>query len=66
MWAYKNSTLLRYAEEAIAEGYATKSITKSLAFPFTGYNISPLRLGVEGAVFGGLVFGSTIYALTRK
>jgi hypothetical protein len=60
MWGYNNSTLLRYTEEAIAETYATKSLSKGLQFPLLGgYKISPLRLSVEGALFGGALVGPT-------
>lgn len=58
MWAYQNSHLLRYAEEAIAETRAQLmtggSLTSGLAFPVTSGYVNPLRVALEGSVlFGG-------------
>jgi len=58
-WFYENSHLLKYSEEALAQGIATGSPLKGLVFPFThGYEINPLRLVLEGAAYGGGLYGS--------
>lgn len=46
---YNRSSLARYAEEAIAEGYATRSILRGLRYPFGSY-VS--RRGVAGEAAG--------------
>jgi hypothetical protein len=59
--AYSNSHLYRYGEEAIAESYATGSVTHGLKFPLTNGYVTPGRLGLEaagaGTVVGGAAFG---------
>jgi hypothetical protein len=58
---YYKSTLLRYGEEAIAETYSKGSLLKGLAYPFAnanGYLIGAGRLGVEAAIYGGIIYGS--------
>ena len=58
-WAYENSNLFRYAEEAIAESTAQLrtggSLRTGLSFPLIGYDITPARVAIEG----GLVAGGT-------
>ena len=61
MMFYKKSHLLRYTEEVLAEGYAKMSVRKGLAYPFAHnyhYKISGFRLAVEGAAYGGMLYGS--------
>jgi hypothetical protein len=54
MAVYENSHLARFAEEALAEGYAKQSVMEGLRFPFEGGYVSPTRVGLEGAaVVGG-------------
>ena len=58
---YKRSTLLRYAEEAIAETYSKGNLAIGLRYPFANgnpYLINPLRLGVEAGIYGGVIYGS--------
>ena len=58
--AYFKSQLIRYTEEALAEGYATRSLMQGLRFPFTpGYDITALGLALEGSMFGGVVVGAS-------
>jgi RHS repeat-associated protein len=60
--AYRRSQLVRYAEEALAEGIATRSVKAGLKFPLQGgYGIGAPRLLAESlAYFGGI--GAAIYA----
>jgi hypothetical protein len=51
MWLYSKSSAYRYAEEALAEGYAVRSVGRGLTFPIANGYVSPLGLGLE---FGGL------------
>jgi hypothetical protein len=59
MWLYGKSALYRYGEEALAEGYAVRSIRQGLAFA-KGY-VTPMRLGLElgglGVFTGGAAYG---------
>ncbi|HEY8545508.1 MAG TPA: DUF6531 domain-containing protein [Acidimicrobiales bacterium] len=49
-WLYRNSHLYAFAEEAMAETYATGSLRQGLQFPFSpGYDIDPVRVGLEAA-----------------
>jgi hypothetical protein len=59
--AYNRSQLVRFTEEALAEGIATGSIRAGLAHPLAGaYGITAVGLGTEaGLYFGGL--GGVIY-----
>ena len=58
MWGYNNSHLLRFTEEALAEGYATRSLMLGIRHPIiNGYGISLPRLVGETAVVGGVVGG---------
>lgn len=60
-WFYEKSHLLKYAEEALAESYATLSLRKGLAFPFThGYGIKTSCLVLEGGV-GGIAYSALLY-----
>lgn len=58
---YNKSGLYRYAEEALAEGYALRSVRVGLAFPLRQGYVSGVRLGLEGggvaAGVGGLAYG---------
>ena len=55
-WAYDSSQLLRFTEEAIAEGVATGSVTGGSAFPFAnGYVTVSGVLGEAGAFGLGVV-----------
>lgn len=70
-WFYKNSQVMRYLEEMLAEGYAqlvvkgVKSLPQAFRFPMTGYSITVSGLIVEGAAgtisIGGITYG--VYAL---
>lgn len=50
---YDKSNLLRYSEEAIAEIYGTRSITKGLVFPIKNGYVTTGNLLKEGAIVGG-------------
>jgi len=64
MWGYNNSQLLRYTEEALAEGYATTSVRQGLMHPLSnGYGITPFGLFFEGSIFGGAFYAG--YELTN-
>jgi hypothetical protein len=66
-WGYENSHLLRFTEEALAEGYATRSLSQGLAHPLVNeYGIRGLRLFLESAAFGGVIYGGAVigYELT--
>jgi RHS repeat-associated protein len=52
MAGYRYSNALRYTEEALAEGYATKSVAQGLRFPFVGGYVTPAGLLFEGLVIG--------------
>jgi YD repeat-containing protein len=56
-WGYNTSHLLRYTEEALAEGIATRSLRKGLAFPMHGYSIEYPRLILETTLYGGTIIG---------
>jgi hypothetical protein len=65
MWGYNNSHLLRFTEEALAEGYATRSVLQGIRHPIVnGYGISLPRLAAETGVVGGVV-GGGIYLGTQ-
>jgi RHS repeat-associated protein len=56
--AYWNSHLLRYTEESLAEGIATRSPLKGLAFGFhPAYGINKLNLAVEAGLVGTVLSG---------
>lgn len=61
MWAYKNSHLLQYTEEAIAESTAQLltggSLKEGLLFPFTHGYVDPWRVGLEATSLGGVLAG---------
>jgi hypothetical protein len=54
IWIYTHSAAWRYAEEAVAEAYATRSLIRGLSFPFGGY-VSPVGLTLE---VGGITTGA--------
>jgi hypothetical protein len=57
MWGYRNSHLIKYMEEAMAETVGTGSLRAGLAFPVThGYVTTP-RVVVEALVYLGIVGG---------
>jgi RHS repeat-associated protein len=58
MWLYGKSGLYRYAEEALAEGYAVRNIGRGLAFPLANGYVSPLRLGLELGGVGAAAYGA--------
>lgn len=47
MTGYQYSNILRFAEEALAEGYARKNLIAGLRFPFRLEYVSPVGLGAE-------------------
>lgn len=60
--AYSHSHLWRYSEEALAEGWATRSLSQGLRFPLgPGYGLSVPRIAAEaggaGAAAGGAGYG---------
>lgn len=63
-WFYENSAVARVLEEAIAEGYATRSALRGLALPFQG-GYRPFALGLGDAVLAAGA-GGTAYLVTRK
>ena len=52
---YGKSGLYRYTEEALAEGYATRSVARGLAFPIANGYVSAPRIAAEtvGAAAAG-------------
>jgi hypothetical protein len=54
---YGKSGLYRYAEEALAEGYATRSVARGLAFPVTNGYVSVPRLALEAGGLGAAGYG---------
>ena len=56
MWGYNNSHLMRFTEEALAEGYASRSLMQGIMHPLqNGYGISIPRLTLEvGAAGAGI------------
>jgi hypothetical protein len=58
IWAYENSQLARFTEEAIAETYGLGSLLQGLAHPFVnGYGITAGGLIMESAIYGGAIGG---------
>jgi hypothetical protein len=53
---YNRSGLARYAEEALAEGYATRSILRGLRYPFGRY-VSGRRVAGEAVALGASAYG---------
>jgi len=62
MWGYNESAVLRYTEEAMAQGYATNSLLKALKFPIAKGYVTGTRLAIEGiglgVGYGGSLYGS--------
>jgi hypothetical protein len=56
MAGYQRSNLLRYAEEALAEGYATRSVRQGLRFPLAEGYVTPGGLSLESAAVGGTAY----------
>jgi RHS repeat-associated protein len=60
-WFYKNSHLLRYTEEALAESYATRSLVWRLSrYPLNAIQ-PPIRAGrlvLEGGLYTGVLGGA--------
>lgn len=50
---YEHSHLYAYAEEALAEGYATRSLREGLQFPIREGYVTPGRMALEGAGVAG-------------
>jgi RHS repeat-associated protein len=63
MWGYKNSAFLKYTEEALAEGIATRSVSQGLLFPITHGYVHPARLAIETGALGGAGYG--LYSLHK-
>jgi RHS repeat-associated protein len=59
---YGKSGLYRYAEKALAEGYATRSIGRGLAFPIAEGYVSIPRLAMEAGGLGAVGFGAYQWA----
>jgi hypothetical protein len=66
MSAYSRSALMRYLEEALAEGYAQlringlASAVEALRFPLTGGYVTVSTIGMEGAAIGTITLGGTL------
>jgi len=57
-FGYKKSQLLRFTEEAIAEGYASRSILQGLRHPLNNpYGITRSGLIIETTAYGTIVIG---------
>jgi len=57
-FGYDNSQLLRFTEEAIAEGYASRSILQGLRHPLNNpYGITRSGLIIETTAYGTIVIG---------
>jgi hypothetical protein len=59
---YGKSGLYRYAEEALAEGYATRSLLSGLRFPIVEGYVSIPRLAFEGGAVGAGGYGAYEWA----
>jgi hypothetical protein len=56
-WGYNNSQLLRYTEEALAQGYATRSVLQGAQFPLANGYVTGSGLLLEGGVVGAGAYG---------
>jgi hypothetical protein len=66
MWAYNNLDLVRYTEEALAEGYSLRSLSKGVRYPLAGgYSLTNYRLAIEAGLFLGVSLGPAAVALWR-
>jgi hypothetical protein len=67
IWAYENSQLVRYTEEALAEGIATGSVRAGLAYPLLGgYDLTVGGVCLEGGLYVGGVGGAIYYLLSDE
>jgi hypothetical protein len=70
MSAYSRSALLRYLEEAFAEGYSqlrVHGLTKALGaikFPLEGSYVTVSELASEGLAIGTIALGGTLFRVT--
>lgn len=60
MWAYGKSSLVKYTEEAIAEGIAKGSIRAGLVYPITAGYVTTGGVCLEGGIYFGTI-GSALY-----
>jgi hypothetical protein len=67
-WGYGNLSLLRYLEEALAQGYATRSLWKGLIFPIrANYVMFFPDVVIEGAAYiGGIYFARRWLSTLRR
>lgn len=63
MWGYHNSFFLRYAEEALAQGIATRSLREGLSFPLNKitYRFISKRRIFKEVLQTSTKYGATIY-----
>ncbi len=59
---YGKSGLYRYAEEALAEGYTTRSLLEGLQYPVSQGYVSIPRLATEGGVAGAAGYAAYEWA----
>ena len=70
MSAYTRSALLRYLEEALAEGCAqlrVNGLARALAayrFPLQRGYVTLARLGVEGTAIGTITLGAQLFVVS--
>jgi hypothetical protein len=70
MSAYRRSVVLKYLEEAMAEGYAQLRINglaeavEALRFPITGGYVTVSQLAVEGHAIGTIIVGGTMFRVS--
>jgi hypothetical protein len=70
MSAYSRSVLLRYLEEALAEGYAQLRVNglaaglRAYRFPLDGGYLTVSQAATEGAGIGTIVLGGTLFQVT--
>ena len=55
-FGYENSNVLKYLEEAIAEGFATKNVFLGARFPLENGYVTPNGLIFESGIWGGGIF----------
>ncbi len=58
-WLYRNSSLYRYSEEALAEAYGTGSLSRGLAFPITAGYVSTLPVVAEAGGLSAAAYASS-------
>ena len=70
MSAYSRSVLLRYIEEALAEGYAqlrVRGLARALGayrFPLNGGYVTVSQMAIEGQAIGAIILGGVLFRVS--